>query len=234
MVGDKNSTLFTDYRIQSNSNNEITMRIGSEALLQALKSALTSPEVILKLAKKNDIALLSFDITIQTRQNKKVSVVQDVKIEVFKPADADKLKEPMCPEPDVHIVLPPLSKIRTVTDHLRQLSDVMGISANAAGHLKLFIETDTVKVVTEWTGCEGPPSIEKDDDEPRDPEAYASTLVPIKSFLKFLSSHAISSSTIACICHKCCLIMYVYIGEQGEPGGILTFYIPGRLDGIDD
>ncbi|KAF8588237.1 cell cycle checkpoint [Ramaria rubella] len=229
----KVETLFKNYRIQSKSNDEIAMRISTEPLLHALKSALAAPEVIMKLAKKNNHAVLSFEITVQTRQNAKACVTQDVNIEVMGPLDVEKLKEPMCPEPDVHIMLPPLVKLRTVTDHLRQLSDVIGISANSTGHLKLFIETEVVKVDTEWTKC-GIPPIGRDDEEPRDPEAYATTLVYVKSFLKFLSSHLVSSSTIACICHKHCIIMYVYIGEMGEPGGILTFYIPGMDDGIDN
>ena len=77
------------------------MRIGSEPLLQALRSAASSPEAVMKLAKKNDLAVLSFEITVVTRQNKKVSVTQDVKIEVMRPQDVEKLSEPMCPEPDV-------------------------------------------------------------------------------------------------------------------------------------
>lgn len=38
----KVSSLFTDYRIQSNSNNEITISMSSEALLAALRSAAAS------------------------------------------------------------------------------------------------------------------------------------------------------------------------------------------------
>ena len=77
------------------------MRIASDPLVQALRSASSSPEVIMKLAKKNNHAVLSFEITVQTRQNKKASVTQDVKIEVMRPADVERLKEPMCPQPDV-------------------------------------------------------------------------------------------------------------------------------------
>jgi len=89
-----------------------------------------------------------------------------------------------------------------------------------------------------------------EDDEPRDPDAFATTLVSVKSFLKFLSSHIVSTTTIACesfftlfvssahsltgICHKHCIIMYVYIGDVGEPGDVLTFYIPAMHDGVED
>lgn len=32
------------------------------------------------------------------------------------------------------------------------------------------------------------------------------------------------------ICSGHCLIMYVYIGEMDDSGGILTFFIPSRMD----
>ena len=74
-------------------------------------------------------------------------------------------------------------------------------------------------------------------------------LVSIKSFLKFLNSYVVSTTTIACqsdlhpcrcclkhaqgICQNHCMILYVYIGEVADAGGVLTFYIPARLSGMD-
>ena len=100
-------------------------------------------------------------------------MIQDVNIEVMWPAAVKGIKEQMCPEPDVscgntsshdktnhcivHIFLPPLSKLRAVKEHLRQLSDVMGVSANGNGQLRLFIETEIVRVDTKWTDCKNPP-----------------------------------------------------------------------------
>lgn len=91
------------------------MALSSEALLAALKSASASSsasagsssydadEIVMKLAKKNNQAVLSFEIIGTTRLAKKVRVAHDVKVEVMKPGDVDRLKEPMCPEPDVSI-----------------------------------------------------------------------------------------------------------------------------------
>ena len=110
----KVDALFTNYRIQSNSNNEITVGLTTEALLGALKSAAASSsstpsfdtdEVVMKLAKKTDQALLSFEISGQTRVGHRLRVAHDVKIEVMRPADVEKLKEPLCPEPDVRYYL---------------------------------------------------------------------------------------------------------------------------------
>ena len=106
----KVQSLFSDYRIQSNSNNEITFLVSPEALLLALRSAWnpasldSTPETVMKLAKKNDHAVLSFDISGSMSGGKTVRVGHDVRIEVMKPSDVKKLTEPMCPEPDVRIL----------------------------------------------------------------------------------------------------------------------------------
>ena len=116
----KVQSLFSDYRIQSNSNNEITMLISPEALLLALRSAWnpasldSTPETVMKLAKKNDQAALSFDISGSMSSGRMVRVGHDVRIEVMKPSDVKKLTEPMCPEPDVRCFTA-CSRSRTLT-----------------------------------------------------------------------------------------------------------------------
>ncbi len=78
----------------------------------------------------------------------------------------------------------------------------------------------------------------------------------VRAFLKFLSVHVVSSTTIACafspsfiyfllslpnatmpfwlgVCEHHCMILYVYIGDAEEAGGVLTFYIPARLNGSE-
>ena len=69
--------------------------------------------------------------------------------------------------------------------------------------------------------------------------------------MKFLNSHVVSTTTIACtpiqlsilfsslrrawtgICHGHCMILYVYIGDVADAGGVLTFYIPAIIDDGD-
>ncbi|KAF8921257.1 checkpoint protein Hus1/Mec3 [Mucidula mucida] len=240
----KVDSLFSGYRIVSNAGNEITMTLSSEALLAALRSASSSTgasssyateEVIMKLAKKNDQAVMSFEITGTTRVGRRVKVTHDVKIEVMRPSDVDKLSEPMCPEPDTHILLPPLQKLRTIVDRLRPMSDILAIRANNSGCLQISIHTESVKVETEWRDCENPTmakdAASQNDDPPPDPEQLFTVLVSIRSFIKFLNSHVVSTTTIACICQNHCMILYVYIGDAADAGGVLTFYIPAILDG---
>ncbi|KAJ6584959.1 checkpoint protein Hus1/Mec3 [Mycena capillaripes] len=236
----KVDSLFTSYRIQSNASNVITMALSSEALLATLKSASSSSksayeteEIVMKLAKKNDQAVLSFEISGLTRQGRKVRVAHDVKIEVMKPADVANLKEPLCPEPDVHIILPPLQKLRPIVERLRPMSDFLAVRANNNGRLQLSIRTDTVTVDTEWKDCKNTnkasTSSQDMESEPRDPDELFSVLVSTRSFFRFLNSHVVSTTTIACICQNHCMILYVYVGDLADAGGVLTFYIPGQL-----
>ena len=89
--------------------------------------------------------------------------------------------------------------------------------------------------------------------EPPDPNQIFTVLISTRSFLKFLNSHVVSTTTIACeflsnifvyiyylsellslcptgLCQHHCLILYVYIGDVADAGGVLTFYIPAIID----
>ena len=85
------------------------------------------------LVKKNGQAVLSFEISGMTRLRRKVSGSLDVKIEVMKPTDVERLLEPdVCPPhllhvnftltsfppSKTHILLPSLQKLCCVFDCL--------------------------------------------------------------------------------------------------------------------
>lgn len=171
------------------------MILSAEALVAVLKSAAASAdsarlaaatdpnvnsvvdesdEIIMKLAKKDGQAVLAFEISGTTRLGKKVRVGHDVKVEVMKAGDVEKLAEPMCPEPDVrlsrlndfpsysyqhtqtHIILPSLPKLRPIIERLRSLSEILTVRANNSGILQVGFQTEAVKVDTEWKGCVNP------------------------------------------------------------------------------
>ncbi|KAI9451369.1 cell cycle checkpoint [Lactarius psammicola] len=244
--------LFTDYRILSHSNNEITLTLPTDALSTALRSASAehtgANEVVMKLAKKKNVPVLSFEIFGTTHMGRRVKVAHDVRIEVMKPADVALLTEPRCPEPDVQIMLPPLTKMRAIIERMRNLSDVIAVRANSSGCLRLSASTEVVKADITWNNCSHPRTTGGDDasqanvgaggereEEDRererpDPTHLFSVLVHARSLLKFLNAHAVSKTTIACICQGHCLILFVYIGDSADVGGVLTFYIPSVLD----
>lgn len=68
------------------------------------------PSPLPRLAKKDDQAVLSVHISGTTRMGRAVLVSHDVRIEVLKPQDAGRLREPMCPEPEVRSPLRPCTR----------------------------------------------------------------------------------------------------------------------------
>ncbi|KAL5526705.1 HUS1 [Sanghuangporus sanghuang] len=275
-------SLFSDYHIQSNANNEISLSLSPEVLSQALRSAASSSDVVMKLSKKDGHPVLTFEILLALGSgglsgfgstgmgggggggggSRKASVAHVVLIDMLKPADMRRLKEPLCPEPDIHILLPPLQKLRTIVERMRSMADVLCVQANRRGGLRLSVESDQVRVQTQWSKCiipnlaSDPTGSQQrqsqtqsqtinaqdsdrshtDDPDPepeKDADQWFSVHLSIRAFLKFLSSHVVSTTTIACICEDHCMILYVYIGEVQDAGGVLTFWIPARLSGAD-
>ncbi|EPQ28001.1 uncharacterized protein PFL1_04328 [Pseudozyma flocculosa PF-1] len=221
-------SLFEDYRIESNFQNQINLEVSPDTLLRALRSANNAYSVTLRLAKRNKDPLLSFAISAQSHTGSNIEIVQDVLIKVLKPTEFSKIKEPLCPAPDVHIVLPKLVNLRTVVDHMRSLSDILTVSANHEGNLKLSVAEDEVKLETTWSDLAHPHiTASQNPEQTSDPSEYKSVMLDMKSFLRFLSSYVVATTTIACICSNHCAIFYVYIGDVEKSSGVMTFFLPG-------
>ncbi|PWY96977.1 cell cycle checkpoint [Testicularia cyperi] len=222
-------SLFQEYRIESNFQNQINLEVSPDTLLKALRSANNAYSVVLRLAKRNKDPLLSFSISAQSHTGAKLEVLQDVLIKVLKPAEMSRIIEPLCPEPDVHIILPKLLHLRTVAEHMRSLSDIVTLSANRQGELRLSVAEDEVKLETTWSKL-AHPNIEASQSstaQQTDASEHRSVTLEMKSFLRFLSSYIVATTTIACICANHCAIFYVYIGDVEKSSGVMTFFLPG-------
>ncbi|TFK50154.1 cell cycle checkpoint [Heliocybe sulcata] len=246
----KVSTLFNEYRIQSNADNIISMNIASASLLHALQgiqnalatsgtgSGLGGEEVLMKLAKKNDQALLNFALTTPTRTGRLQSLTYDVRIEVLRALDMTKINEPLCPDADTLVLLPSLPTLRSPVERLRALSSTLFVRANIGPPTKLLLEVtgdeNEVKVKVEFgvKYVQINRQEEEDAEAPgKDKERLYSVPIVAKSFVKFLNCHIVNGHVIAAICHRHCLILYFYIGSAGaDAGGVLTFYIPSLVD----
>lgn len=119
----------------------------------------------------------------KTKNARRLKATHDIRIEVLRTFVVEQLKEPECPDPNVslapwsntssskalsnhsnvdykrqvYIVLPKLADLRTVTDHMRPLSNLVRVSATRNGGLKMRIETEDVGLETSWEKCSLPP-----------------------------------------------------------------------------
>ena len=61
----------------------------------------------------------------------------------------------------VHILLPPLSKLRTVVERLKPLAeDGIHFRANHSGELQLSTSTENARLEIGWSGLTNPPMCE--------------------------------------------------------------------------
>ncbi|OCF33100.1 HUS1 checkpoint protein [Kwoniella heveanensis BCC8398] len=244
----KVSTLFDSYKIESNANNEIWLELHLDSLMKVLRSAdssvggigestrhtatLSDADVTLKLNKKGNQPIWAFEIRGKTAARKSMSITHEIDVKILSPKRQQELQEPLCPQPDIHVVLPNLYEMRNLVSRLSHVADDVKVSANHEGTLDLSVNSPRVKLSTTWKDLGVPQSnaVQEDDNEepPPPPDKMFSANVSIKGLLKFLTSHLVGGTAIACICEDHCLIAYVYIGELNEAGGVLTFFIPAK------
>jgi HUS1 checkpoint protein len=217
----KIGTVFDAYRIESLNDDNIALTLKLEHLARALKSAAaSSAQVECKLAKRDSQPVMHFAISLMDTD--RISYINhDVPIRLLSAGQLEQLVEPDVPDPDVHIVMPPLKLVRNVVERMKNMSDVLTIEANMDGMLMLSIDTELVTVSTFYRNLihlqiQGkPPPV-------RDASVRAQVKVDIKKFSRFLASHLVNPSTVICsILPDRSLVLYVMVSDL-----FITYYIP--------
>ncbi|KAL1795516.1 hypothetical protein ACET3X_005740 [Alternaria dauci] len=103
--------------------------------------------------------------------NRETIVTQEIPIRVLAPDIVAHLHEPVCREPDVHIILPPLMQLKSISDRFTKLALAdttkassattaartrLEVSANMHGCLKISIRSDAMKISSIWTDLNNP------------------------------------------------------------------------------
>ncbi|KAL6719698.1 Checkpoint protein hus1 [Lecanora helva] len=107
--------------------------------------------------------------------NRETMITQDVPVVVLAPATVASIHEPQCPQPDVHIMLPPLLQLKAISERFTKLAlstspaaarghsseasasqSRLIISANAHGVLRIGVETPALKIESKWDGLTNP------------------------------------------------------------------------------
>ncbi|KAK2803822.1 hypothetical protein FQN50_006829 [Emmonsiellopsis sp. PD_5] len=126
------------------------------------------------------------DMTDLPRERETI-ITQEIPVRVLSPSAVEGLHEPRCRNPDVHIVLPSLLQLKSISERFTKLaqetasttiatnnpssssstgpatannpatSPKLELSANMHGSLKLAIATDTLRISSVWTDLLNPP-----------------------------------------------------------------------------
>ena len=163
-------------------------------LNRALKSALNATSAQIRLTKKDNIPLLALTIATTSSNNsysafptganrdddatmddnfssnRETIITQEVPVRVLAPDVVSGLHEPQTREPDVHIILPPLMQLKSISDRFTKLALAGGrtgsgtattrtrldMAANMHGCLKMSIQTDAMNISSVWTDLANP------------------------------------------------------------------------------
>ena len=118
-------------------------------------------------------------------QDRETTVTQDIPIRVLAPASVEGIHEPRCRDPDVHITLPNLMQLKSISDRFTKLAlstksntrtgfhnsatgPKLELSGSMHGCLRLSLNTDSLRISSLWTGLENP---ELDPDQAPEGEA---------------------------------------------------------------
>ncbi|KAJ2808976.1 Checkpoint protein hus1 [Coemansia guatemalensis] len=238
------NALFSDYRIESIHGDEIYLEFNIDNLQRALKSAQGALNTTLKLTKKQGIPVLSLVIQNQSNTGRELTLNQDVPVRVLTPLQMDAIREPLVPDSQVHIMMPPLNSVRSIAERMKGMGDRVAVSANREGEATLRVSNDLVEITTFFRGLENlaydsstqEPSANPTPD--RGTGEFYTAVVDMKNFLRFLQSyHVAPKNIVCCIIEHHSLVFYVYIGSTGYGGvsalndqtcGSLTYFIPVR------
>ncbi|KAF9162827.1 hypothetical protein DFQ26_003203 [Actinomortierella ambigua] len=155
--------VFREYRIESVTNNEIYVEMRVDELTHVLRSCALATDVGMKMTGRASAASLSF--TIKTGEGSSRIITHDVPIlRVMSREGADHTKafeEPTIPDPDVHIMLPPLDILRNVTSTYKSLANYVILSVNLMGEMTLITTDGTMTILGEedvTNGTQGRPA----------------------------------------------------------------------------
>jgi HUS1 checkpoint protein len=190
-------SIFDNYTIQSaSSGNAINLEVPIQPLHSALKSALNASSASIRLTKKDNIPLLSLTIVTNSYtsgistttddglggsfgddasfaphgRDRETIITQDVAVRVLSAESVEGIHEPRCREPDVHIMLPSLMQIKSISERYTKIaattatnpsagsgsSPKLELSGNMYGSLKISITTDALSISSVWTGLVNP------------------------------------------------------------------------------
>jgi HUS1 checkpoint protein len=213
------ASLFEDYVIESQNGNEISFHINLDNLLKGLQSGSNAQEIHMKLTKKGGTAYLSFAILMNPV--KSITITQEIPVQILTPVQLQGYTEPVLPDPEVYIMMPPLKSLKNVIERMKNIDNYLILQANMAGELTLKVQTDNISVATFYRKLEHP-HIEGKEAPNTNPDQKAKVKVDVKKFSRFLFSHIIiPKNVICCIVEDTALVLHVLLDDL-----FITYYIP--------
>lgn len=143
--------LFSEYRIESQSENTILFEIYLNQLSRALASGKVASQSQLKLVKRDGRPCLCFE-TKADESILSVDVYHDIPLKLMKSTEVIHYLPPHMPAPTVALDLPKSKLMKTVVDKMSKFAKHVQITAAQSGQLALRADHSSVVINTYYTG----------------------------------------------------------------------------------
>jgi len=221
--------LFIDFKIESQSSNQILLEIDILSLTRALNSGKNAKESQLKLVKRNGKPCLSFDVASSVA----IAVVHDIPIRLFKTSDMINYLPPEIPTPEVGLELPRgRSLLKGVIDRMSKFAKHVGIQAHqqfggAGGRLIFRAEHPSAIIKTAFHAL----NAAKLDGDEIDADNKASASVDLRrlSLVLSYSIHFNPQKATFYLSDNSCLYLHILLDV-----GDLSVYCPVVVKDSDD
>ncbi|KAI9494869.1 checkpoint protein Hus1/Mec3 [Zychaea mexicana] len=241
------ASLFSNYRVESTSNNEINMSVVIDDLVRATRAAQQAIDVRIALRKKRDQPVLDWSMVSENRVGSSSTIGQEISVSIIPPERMRHIREPtIASTPDAYILLPSLHALKTTAGRLKSMGKYLTLSANMAGVFKLVVETELVQCETVYRHLENPQLAGHE--LPDDTARFASVKISTDNFVSFLNSYHLDPQNVICsLTDELQVAFYLYVNidmyrsrggdetqppppPQTTPRTIMTCHIPVYFD----
>lgn len=223
------TALFSDYRIESQSDNSILFEIGLDLLSWALASGKSSDICQLKLVKRGNKPCLCFEAH-ASQAVAAVDVTHDIPIKVLRATDIIYYAPPEVPPPDTALQLPRGRLLRTIIEKMTKFGKSVIIESSQNGQVALRIAQSSISIKTYVNNLV--PIFTENMERSAAGGNKASVEVDIRKLSSILGLHHLQwDNALVFIAHNASLFLELPCLGTGTVG----FYIPIlQLQGSDD
>ncbi|KAI8069542.1 checkpoint protein Hus1/Mec3 [Gongronella butleri] len=194
------NTLFSNYRIDSSADNEISMSLLVDSLLRVTKMAQQAASVKISLRAGNGGTgpVLDWRIEMENRVGTSNDSSHELEVHIIPRERMQDLREPpVLATPQAYVLLPNLASVKSVADRMKSLSKFLTLAVNMNGQLKLSVETELAEVEALFSRLENP-RLEGHQTDHENRSNFVSGRVATDDFVHFLHCHHLDPQNVIC------------------------------------
>ncbi|KAL9552380.1 hypothetical protein MBANPS3_003791 [Mucor bainieri] len=205
------TSLFSDYRIESQHHNEINFFFKIPDLLHITKDLHDIIHIQLALKRRGEQNIILFRWSGVNFKGSKTLELKELPIELVRRDRLELIKEPVTIRtPETYILLPPLASLKTAAEQFKKLSKYITIAANMNGELKIEVESAYAVSSAQFDNLSNP---RLSGHEPTgDLTEYSHVRIKSEDFDNFLSCTHLEPNDVICnIASEAQIVFLVYL-----------------------